>query len=108
MNLRQIEYLRYYIAALGLIDPTKDEVDQWRRRCEEEGLESTWYREDSLEGLKRLPLPDSKWWTRQEELADVVSTRDRDICRLLLQHSVGGPSIVIWEFRFGLVEPAVR
>ncbi|KAJ9104585.1 hypothetical protein QFC21_002083 [Naganishia friedmannii] len=73
MSMRQIEYLRYYIAALGLIDPTKDEVDKWRKRCKEEGVETPCHEEVGLERLKRLPLPDSRWWVREEDLVDVVS-----------------------------------
>lgn len=40
---------------------------------------SDWFAGDEGEGLReldelrRLPLPDSGWWVRQEELVDVVS-----------------------------------
>ncbi|KAJ9115133.1 hypothetical protein QFC22_005463 [Naganishia vaughanmartiniae] len=71
MSMNQVEYLRYYIAALKLIDPTEDEVDEWMRRCKEEGLEIEWNKEQGLDVLKRLSLPDSGWWFGEEELADV-------------------------------------
>lgn len=80
MSLRQVEYLRYYIHTLNLIDPTSQEVEKWMKRCKEEGVEpSDWFAGDDGEGLReldelrRLPLPDSGWWVRQEELVDVVS-----------------------------------
>jgi hypothetical protein len=98
MSLRQLEYIRYYVKAMKLIQPTPDAVERYRkavgemrRAAEEERREGEGSRvgsdggsvgggaEEEMEEwelnvskLADLPLPSSKFFSLRKNLTDVV------------------------------------